>query len=150
MTESMLAHTVLAQNDVLERLQELGVTIAIDDFGTKYSSLDYIRSYHVGRLKIPKPIIDLAAHDPSSAAMVRAIIDIARELNIEVVAQGVETKEQWSYLSATRPTPQVQGFYYSEPVPAERAEALLRFGRIDPAAPLGIPFPAGRRHKRAL
>ena len=149
-TESMLAHTVSEQNDAVEQLQALGVTIAIDDFGAKFSSLDYIRNYHVGRIKIPKLIIDSAAHDPSSATMVRAIIGIARELNIEVVAQGVETKEQWSYLSATRPTPHVQGFYYSEPVPAGRAEALLRLGRIEPAVPPGTPLPAERPHKRAL
>ena len=149
-TESMLAYFALAQHNVLERLQKLGVTIAIDDFGTKYSSLDYLRSYHVGRLKIPQLMVDSAAHDPNSAAMVRAIVGIARELNIEVVAQGVETKEQWSFLTTKSPVTKVQGYYYSEPVPAERAEALLRHGRITPAVSYGTHFPEAPRRKRAL
>jgi len=149
-TELMLAHSVLAQSDVLQRLQRLGVTIAIDDFGTKYSSLDYLRTYHVGRLKIPRVLIDSAAHDPNGAGMVRAIIGIARELNVEVVAQGVETKEQWSFLSATSPATKVQGYYYSEPVPAARAEALLRQGRIGPAVSFETHIPQPPRRKRAL
>jgi diguanylate cyclase (GGDEF)-like protein/PAS domain S-box-containing protein len=132
-TESMLARATLAQNDVLERLQKIGVKISIDDFGTKYSSLDYLKTYRVNRLKIPQPLIDSATRDPDSAAMVRAIVGIARELNIEVIAQGVETEAQWSFLTATSPVTKVQGFYYSEPVPADRAAQLLRRGRIAPA-----------------
>lgn len=133
-TEAILAHATLAQNDVLERLRALGVKIAIDDFGTKYSSLDYLRTYRVSRLKIPQRIVDAATQDPNDGAMVRAIIGIARELDIDVVAQGVETEAQWSFLSATSPKAKVQGFYYSKPVPAERAAQLLRRGRIDPPA----------------
>jgi diguanylate cyclase (GGDEF)-like protein/PAS domain S-box-containing protein len=138
-TESMLARATLTQNDVLERLQKLGVKISIDDFGTKYSSLDYLRTYRVNRLKIPRPLVNSAIADPDSAAMVRAIVGIARELNIEVIAQGVETEAQWSFLTATSPVSKVQGYYYSEPVPADDAEALLRRGRIDPAVEAGPP-----------
>ncbi len=148
-TELMLAHSVWAQNNVLQRLQKLGVSIAIDDFGTQYSSLDYLRTYHVSRLKIPRLMVDAAAREPSSAAAVRAIVSIARELNVEVIAQGVETKEQWSFLSATSPITKVQGFYYSEPVPAKRAEALLRQGRIEPATALAQHSP-GRSRQRSV
>ena len=129
-TESMLARATLAQNDVLERLQKLGVKISIDDFGTKYSTLDYLKTYRVNRLKIPQALTDAATEDPDSAAMVRAIVGIARELNIEMIAQGVETEAQWLFLTATSPVSKVQGYYFSEPVPAERADALLRRGRI--------------------
>jgi predicted signal transduction protein with EAL and GGDEF domain len=132
-TESMLAHTTLSQNDAIERLQKLGVNIAIDDFGTQYSSLDYLKTYSVSRLKIPQPMVDAAAHDPGSAAMVRAIVSIARELRIEVVAQGVETETQWSFLTEAAPTAKVQGYYYSAPVQAEQAAELLRAKRIVPA-----------------
>ena len=132
-TESMLARAALMQNHVLERLQQIGVKISIDDFGTKYSSLDYLRTYRVNRLKIPKSLTSTAAQDPESAAMVRAIIGIARELGIEVIAQGVETEREWSFLTATSPVGKVQGYYYSEPVSAERAEELLRCGRLTPA-----------------
>jgi EAL domain-containing protein (putative c-di-GMP-specific phosphodiesterase class I) len=131
-TESMLARATLTQNDVLERLQQIGVKISIDDFGMKYSSLDYLRTYRVNRLKIPRSLTSTAAKDPESAAMVRAIVGIARELNIEVIAQGVETEREWSFLTATSPVSKVQGYFYSEPVSPERAEELLRGGRLTP------------------
>ena len=131
-TESMLARATLAQNDVLDRLHQMGIKISIDDFGTKYSTLDYLRTYRVNRLKIPQALTDAAIRDPDSAAMVRAIVGIARELNIEVIAQGVETEAHWSFLTATSPVAKVQGYYYSHPVPADRAAALLRQGRIVP------------------
>jgi diguanylate cyclase (GGDEF)-like protein/PAS domain S-box-containing protein len=132
-TESTLARAALSQNDVLEKLQAMGVKISIDDFGTKYSTLDYLKTYRVSRLKIPHLLVHAATHDPGSAAMVRAIVGIARELSIEVIAQGVETEDQWSFLTATSPAPKVQGFYFSEAVPPERADELLKAGRIVPA-----------------
>ena len=125
-TESMLVHATMAQNDVLEQLQELGVNIAIDDFGTQYSSLDYLKTLHVSRLKIPRMMMRAGTEDPGSAAMVRAIIGIARELNIEVVAQGIETEAEQALLTPAASTTKVQGFYYSEPVPLAQAETLLR------------------------
>ena len=133
-TESMLARAAFAQNDALERLHALGIKISIDDFGTKYSTLDYLRTYRVSRLKIPQMLIDSAMRNAESAAMVRAIMGIARELNIEVIAQGVENEAQWSFLTATAPVSNIQGFYYSEPVPAANADDLLRRGVISPAS----------------
>jgi len=88
-TESMLAHVILHNNDVLDRLQRLGVEIAIDDFGTLYSSLDYLKTYRVNRVKIPRSMIDAGAKDPEASAMIWAIIDLGDELGIDVVAQGV-------------------------------------------------------------
>ncbi|MHB8884527.1 MAG: putative bifunctional diguanylate cyclase/phosphodiesterase [Methylovirgula sp.] len=129
-TESILAHAALSQNDVIERLQKLGINIAIDDFGTQYSSLDYLKVYRVSRLKISRLMIDAATKHPNNGATVRAIMSIARELGIEVIAQGVESEAQWSFLTATSPTTKVQGFYYSEPVPAARASELLTRGEI--------------------
>ena len=131
-TESMLARATLTQNDVLERLQQIGVKISIDDFGTQYSSLDYLRTYRVNRLKIPQSLTSTAAWMPENAAMVRAIVGIARELGIEVIAQGVESERDWAFLTATSPVAKVQGYYYSAPVSAERAEQLLRGGRLTP------------------
>jgi EAL domain-containing protein (putative c-di-GMP-specific phosphodiesterase class I) len=131
-TESMLARAAMAQSDVLLRLQKLGIKISIDDFGTKYSTLDYLRTYRVNCLKIPQSLIHAAARDAGSAAAVRAIVGIARELNIEVIAQGVETEAQWTFLTTKSSVRKVQGFYYSKPVSTERAEELLRQGRIEP------------------
>jgi EAL domain-containing protein (putative c-di-GMP-specific phosphodiesterase class I) len=131
-TESMLAHVTLMQNTVLDRLMQLGVQIAIDDFGTQYSSLDYLKTYHVSRLKIPRSMIEAATHDPNDSAMVRAIIGFARELDIEVVAQGIETETQRALLSPSPSTTKVQGYYYCEPVQARTATELLRQRLIEP------------------
>ena len=131
-TESMLAHATLAQNDVLDRLQKLGVRIAIDDFGTQYSSLDYLKAYHVSRLKIPQKMVNSAPYDAGNAAMVRAIMGIARELDVEVIAQGMETEAQRSFLGTAGATAKGQGYYYSEPVPADRATEILRAKQITP------------------
>ena len=76
-TESMLAHVTLHKNAILDRLHQLGVQIAIDDFGTQYSSLDYLRTYRVSRVKIPRSMIDAAMQDPEASVMVRAIIGLA-------------------------------------------------------------------------
>jgi diguanylate cyclase (GGDEF)-like protein/PAS domain S-box-containing protein len=132
-TESMLAYATWAYNDVLEQLQQLGVTIAIDDFGTQYSSLNYLKHYHVSRVKIPRAMITAATQqDQENAAMLRAIIGLARELNIEVMAQGVENEAQRDMLTAAPSTTKVQGFYYSAPVPAVDATELLRQRLIEP------------------
>jgi diguanylate cyclase (GGDEF)-like protein/PAS domain S-box-containing protein len=87
-TESMLARADLVQNDVLERLQKLGIRISIDDFGTKCSTFDYLSTYHVNRIKISQPLIDASTREPAGAATVRAIVAMARELGIEVIKSG--------------------------------------------------------------
>jgi diguanylate cyclase (GGDEF)-like protein len=126
-TESMLAHLILHNNDVLYRLQRLGAEIAIDDFGTLYSSLDYLKTYRVNRVKIPRAMIDAGAKDLKASLMILAIIDLGVELGIDVVAQGVETKAQRALLSGAPSSTTVQGFLFSAPVQAfEATEALLR------------------------
>ena len=139
-TESMLAHTTLANNDVIKRLQLSGIKIAIDDFGTKFSSLDYLRTFRVNRLKIARAMVDAATHHSGNAAMVRAITSIARELNVEVVVQGVELEAQWAFLNAVTPATNVQGYFYGEPVPEARATLLLHEGVVRPAVhPAAVP-----------
>ena len=131
-TESMLAHVTLHKNSVLDRLQQLGVKIAIDDFGTQYSSLDYLKTYRVSRVKIPRLMLDDAMRDPDASSMVRAIIGVARELDIEVIAQGVETEAQRDLLTWVPSATKVQGFYYSPPIPAFHATEMLRQRLIEP------------------
>ena len=131
-TESMLAHVTSRKNAVLDRLQQLGAKIAIDEFGTQYSSLDYLKTYCVSRVKIPRSMIDAATRDPEASAMVRAIIGLGRELGIDVVAQGVETEGQRDLLSCAPSPAKVQGFYYSAPVPAAEATELLRQRFVEP------------------
>jgi diguanylate cyclase (GGDEF)-like protein len=131
-TESMLAHVTLHKNAVLDRLQQMGVKIAIEDFGTQYSSLDYLRTYRVSRVKIPRSMIDAATQDPEASAMVRAIMALGRELGIDVVAKGVETQQHRDPLRCAPPPTKVQGFYYSPPVPAAEATELLRQRFVEP------------------
>jgi diguanylate cyclase (GGDEF)-like protein/PAS domain S-box-containing protein len=134
-TEATLAQTTWSQNDVLAQLRQLGARIAIDDFGTEYSSFDYLRTYDVGHLKIARSFIDQAAKDPERAATIRAIITLARELGVEVIVGGVETEEQHSLLVSIGSSIKAQGFYFSEPVASEQAQALLRSGSIHPDKP---------------
>jgi diguanylate cyclase (GGDEF)-like protein/PAS domain S-box-containing protein len=130
-TEATLAQLTWAQNDVLPQLRELGVKIAIDDFGSEYSTFDYVRAYRVNHLKIAQSFINRSTSDPESAATIRAIVNFARDIGIAVIAQGVETEEQSELLSSTDTATQAQGFHFSQAVSAERAGELLRRGRIE-------------------
>jgi diguanylate cyclase (GGDEF)-like protein len=129
-TEATLAQLTWTHNDVLPQLRELGVKIAIDDFGSEYSSFDYVRAYRVNHLKIAQSFITRSTTDPESAATIRAIVNFARDIGIVVIAQGVETEQQRDLLTSTDPMTQAQGFHFSKPVAADRAGELLRQGRI--------------------
>lgn len=133
-TEAILAQATLMHNDVLMELRQLGVGIAIADFGSEYSSFTYLRTYRVNHLKVPQSFIDAAADDPERAATIRAIVGLARELGIEVIAQGVETERQHALLLAKELTVSAQGFYFSDALIADEVGLLLREGRIPIAA----------------
>jgi EAL domain-containing protein (putative c-di-GMP-specific phosphodiesterase class I) len=129
-TEATLAQLRWTQNDVLPQLRELGVKIAIDDFGSEYSSFDYVRAYGVNHLKIAQSFVNRSTQDAESAATIRAIVNFAKDIGIEVIAQGVETEQQRALLSSANATSQAQGFHFSKAVGATRAGELLRQGRI--------------------
>ena len=129
-TEATLAQLTWTQNDVLPQLRKLGVKIAIDDFGSEYSSFEYVRAYRVNHLKIAQSFINKSSEDPESAATIRAIVNFARDVGIGVIAQGVETEQQRALLASTDSTTQAQGFHFSEAVGAVRAGVLLRQGRV--------------------
>jgi diguanylate cyclase (GGDEF)-like protein/PAS domain S-box-containing protein len=128
-TEATLAQATLMQNDVLSELRQLGIRIAIEDFGSAYSSFDYLRTYRVNQLKIPQSYLEAAHHDEERAATVRAIISLARELGIDVITNGVETAEQRDRSSETSTI--AQGFFFSEALDVAEANELLRKGSID-------------------
>ena len=129
-TEATLAQLTWTHNEVLPQLRQLGVKIAIDDFGSEYSSFDYVRAFRVNHLKIAQSFINRSTSDPGSAATIRAIVNFARDIGISVIAQGVETEEQRELLTATDATTQAQGFHFSKPVGADRAGEFLRQGRF--------------------
>jgi EAL domain-containing protein (putative c-di-GMP-specific phosphodiesterase class I) len=108
------------------------VKIAIDDFGTEYSSFDYLKTYQINHLKIAQNFIDNAIRDPASATTLRAIINFAREMGFGVIAEGVETQEQRDSLISTGSPITAQGFYFSKAVSLRQASQLLQIGRIEP------------------
>jgi len=132
-TEATLAQLKWTQNEVLPRLSDLGVKIAIDNFGSEYSSFDYVRAYRINHLKIAQSFVNRSCTDAASAATISAIIGFARDVGVGVIAQGVETEEQRALLSATDSTTQAQGFHFSKAVGAAEAGELLRRGRIETA-----------------
>jgi EAL domain-containing protein (putative c-di-GMP-specific phosphodiesterase class I) len=107
--------------------------IAIRRFGTGYSSLEYLLTYRVNRIKIAQQFVIGLPDDHGSAAIVRATIGLAREFDIEVIAEGVETEAQLEFLMHAGCSC-IQGFYFSRPVPAAQATRLLRQGVVAPAA----------------
>ncbi len=132
LTESVLMEASRDHNDVLLRLRNKGHRIAIDDFGSGYSSLDYLRRYPVDRIKIAQTFIADIGIESGNDAIVKAALSLARELNIEVVVEGVETVAQLELLKSWG-SRIVQGFYFARPLPVPEATALLRIGRITPA-----------------
>ena len=133
LTESVLIEATRENGDMLERIRRLGVRVAIDDFGTGYSSLDYLSVLPVSRLKIAQQFMTDAPREAGHASIIRATIGLAREFGLDVVAEGVETQDQVRFLRACG-CATGQGYYFSKPVSAERAGALLRQGRITPRA----------------
>ena len=129
-TEATLAQLTWIQNDVLAQLRQLGAKIAIDDFGSKYSSFDYVRAYRVNHLKIAQSLVNRSSSDPECAATIRAIVNFARDIGIGVIAQGVETEQQRDLLTSTDTMTQAQGFHFSKAVGADRAGDFLRRGSI--------------------
>jgi diguanylate cyclase (GGDEF)-like protein/PAS domain S-box-containing protein len=138
LTESVLMEATRENNAVVERLRALDISIAIDDFGTGYSSLNYLRRYRVNRLKIAQEFIADLPADLNDLVIVRAAVSLARELGIEVIAEGVETAAQLDLLTKAG-CQYVQGYYFSRPVPAKRAGELLRQGVLTPAPPNSEP-----------
>jgi diguanylate cyclase (GGDEF)-like protein/PAS domain S-box-containing protein len=127
-TEQMLMTNSTTVMETMRKIRELGVSIAIDDFGTGFSSFSYILQYEVDRLKIDRCFIDRSTQDAGAAAVVRTIIAMAHGLNIEVVAEGVETTAQMNFL-LRRKCDQVQGYLFSRAVPITAFAAVVE--RID-------------------
>ena len=110
--------------EVLRALASLGVTLAIDDFGTGYSSLSYLRKLPVDKIKIDRSFVSEVAVDEDAAAVARAMVGLAHSLRLAVVAEGVETAEQASFMRSTQ-CEYGQGYLYGRPMPPLEMQALL-------------------------
>jgi diguanylate cyclase (GGDEF)-like protein/PAS domain S-box-containing protein len=109
----------------LRRLKDIGVSISLDDFGTGYSSLSYLKRFPIDVLKIDKSFVDDVTTNTADAAIALSVISLAHNLNMRVIAEGVETREQVKFLTE-RGCDEMQGYYFSRPVNAEAFTALLR------------------------
>ena len=101
----------------VQRLKALGVKLSIDDFGTGYSSLSYLKRFDVDKLKIDQSFIRDMADDPNDAAIVRAIIQMARSLNLKTIAEGVEDERLLALLRLQH-CDEAQGYYFARPMPS--------------------------------
>lgn len=125
LTESSLMVNTPETIASLLALREMGLKIAIDDFGTGYSSLAYLSRFPIDKLKIDIAFIREVPHNPQDAAITRTIIELAHSLNLQVIAEGVETDEQLEFLTDNG-CDQVQGYLFSRPLPTQELELMLR------------------------
>ena len=124
-TESMLMEDTSINISALKELKEHGVHISIDDFGTGYSSLSYLKRFHIDALKIDQSFVRDITTDSDDAAIASAVIALGQSLHLTVVAEGVETEEQLSFLKK-QGCHEAQGYLFSKPVPAEDFAQLLQ------------------------
>ena len=140
-TESMVMDNVEQATEMLRQLRALGLKLSIDDFGTGYSSLSYLHRFPVDTLKIDRSFVSRMADSNDNLEIVRIIITLAQTLGMDVVAEGVETREQLAMLCALG-CENGQGYFFSKPVDAKGAEKIICDTYV--AAAKNIPLKPGR------
>ena len=125
LTESLLLEDAEHVLDLVRRFKSLGVCLSIDDFGTGYSSLAYLKRFAVDKLKIDQSFVRDIVSDPDDAAIVRAIISMARSLKLKVIAEGVETEDAARFLGLYH-CEEAQGYHFARPMPADALQAWVQ------------------------
>jgi diguanylate cyclase (GGDEF)-like protein/PAS domain S-box-containing protein len=128
LTESAMMHDATQAVLIFDRLKSIGVHLSLDDFGTGYSSLAYLSRFAIDQLKIDQSFIRDITANPINASIATATIAMAHKLNKKVIAEGVETEAQMTFLRR-HDCDEMQGFFFSRPCPAEEIAAMLRQGR---------------------
>ena len=123
-TESSVLADPLRVHDVLARLDELGVGLSLDDFGTGFSSLAHLKTLPVDEIKIDKSFVTRMTSNPADSAIVDATITLAHRLGKRIVAEGIEDDETWQSITAAG-CDLIQGFALSPPLQAKELEAVL-------------------------
>jgi diguanylate cyclase (GGDEF)-like protein len=124
LTETSVMEDPASAAKLLTEIRKLGVKVAIDDFGTGYSSLGYLKRLPIDTLKLDRSFVNGATTDPNDAALIRAIITLAHDLKLQVVAEGIETEEQLNFLRHLK-CDEGQGYLFSRPQPAETLGQML-------------------------
>jgi diguanylate cyclase (GGDEF)-like protein/PAS domain S-box-containing protein len=127
LTESVLMKRAESAESILKALKARGVQVAVDDFGTGYSSLSYLRKFPIDALKIDQSFIRQITTSPDETSIVTAIISMGRSLGLRVIAEGVETQQEMSFLQAHR-CDEAQGYYFGRPMPPVQFAKLLKSG----------------------
>lgn len=127
LTESVLMQDADSADSVLHALVDFGVKLAIDDFGTGYSSLSYLKQFPIDTLKIDQSFVNQITSNPDDATIVSAVISMGKSLKQRVIAEGVETPEQYAFLLAHH-CEEGQGYYFSHPMLADSLATLLQTG----------------------
>jgi EAL domain-containing protein (putative c-di-GMP-specific phosphodiesterase class I) len=133
-TESMLMQNPDRVVRILTEIKKMGVRLAIDDFGTGYSSLAQIKRFPIDTLKVDRSFIRNLPRDSEDKAITEAIIAMGKTLSLTVIAEGVETEEQDSFLRS-HACDEMQGYYFSKPTPPEQFADLLRNHTPTPPRP---------------
>ncbi|WP_024303206.1 bifunctional diguanylate cyclase/phosphodiesterase [Pseudogulbenkiania sp. MAI-1] len=131
LTESTIMERSETVSQALNEIKALGVRLALDDFGTGYSSLSYLKRFPFDVVKIDQSFIRDVTDDKDDASLTQAIINMARALRLRTVAEGVETEEQLGFLTASQ-CDEIQGYFFSRPLSADRMSALLHTGKRIP------------------
>ena len=134
LTESVLIRDAESSETLLHEIARLGVKLAIDDFGTGYSSLSYLKQFPIDTLKIDKSFVNQMSSNADDVSIVNAVVSMGKSLRKRIVAEGVESAEQYACLLALR-CDEGQGYYFGRPVTADAFASLLRAGRPKPVPP---------------
>lgn len=125
--EGQIMSNPSAAIEILNKVRDMGISLSVDDFGTGYSSLSYLKRLPIKKLKIDQSFVRDLPDDEEDAAISKAVIALAKSLNLEIIAEGVETQEQKDFLVANG-CHNIQGYYYSKPIKAEKMQKLLENG----------------------
>ena len=128
LTESLTLDDSMTTTKIMQGLKRIGISLSLDDFGTGWSSLSYLRKFPLDRIKIDRAFMRDIPSEPAAEAVVKSILSLGRNLGLDCVAEGVETRQQLDYLQKQKCT-EMQGFLFSPALPSAECGALLRSGK---------------------